>query len=96
MFVQKGANAFPPKAIPVAAGAESSDEESSDEEQVFIVYTCIYFRLITDCFFTQKHTIFCGFCFFSLNVIDTETVTNMNSLTALSEFCVYFCFHYYE
>ena len=49
MFVQKGANAFPPKAIPVAAGAESSDEESSDEEQVFIVYTYIYFRLITDC-----------------------------------------------
>jgi len=41
--VQKGANAFPPKAVPVAAAAESSDEDSSEEGEVFLCtfMTCL-------------------------------------------------------
>ena len=38
MNVQKGANAFPPKSVPFAAAAESSDDSDSSEEEVFISY----------------------------------------------------------
>jgi len=41
MNVQKGANAFPPKSVPFAAAAESSDDSDSSEEEVFIMH--IYF-----------------------------------------------------